>query len=145
MYRSSLIPVKVSLRRCRGQQIINASAGVADGVVTRHGLFSCLCGGRWGKWVRYYQRVAVDFGKVAAFNVFLEGEGGDEGLCGCGFGGVVAFGEGGLEFAGGVGYGRHFFVVFCMKRGFGKAELGRPVGVDRCRNVVEVGEVGRGR
>lgn len=69
--------------------------------------------GGWER-VRDEQGVAVEFGKVAALDVFLEGERGDEGLCGGGFGCMGAFGEGGAEGGGGVWDGGHFAVLLVV-------------------------------
>jgi hypothetical protein len=51
-----------------------------------------------GEGVGDCEGVAVDFGEVAAFDVFLEREGFYDGLCGGGFGSVGAGGVGGFEF-----------------------------------------------
>lgn len=97
MYRASLVAMEMALRRSRCEEVEYACAGVADGVVAGEG---CSGGGGvrgGGEGVGDEEGGAVDFREVAAFDVFLEGEGGYEGCCGWGFFGYLADVVGWLE------------------------------------------------
>jgi hypothetical protein len=96
--------MEMALRVVRREEVVYTRAGVADGVVARLWLFCGLqCIGSSGEGVRDEEGVAVDFGKVAAFDVFLETKCGYDGGGGGGIGGMRAGDVGWGQFRGGVG------------------------------------------
>jgi len=103
MHRPPLIPMKASLRAPRRQEVENARARIAQGIVAREGGWSGEVRGfvrrrRGRERVGDGERIAVELEEVAPFDVFAQAEGCDQGLRGGGLGargrGVVGGGEG---------------------------------------------------